>query len=88
MTTLQLHTEIHRALTDLADSESYLQKALHALQSLAKQKMRETKETPPKKLRVDRSRPLPTDKYVGFVSAPHKEDEQALADYMADKYLI
>ncbi len=88
MTTLQLHTEIHRALSALADNENYLQKALSALRKLANQKISEAEEAPVQKLHVDRSRPLPTDKYVGFVKAPRKEDKRVLADYMEEKYGI
>lgn len=58
MTTMQINTEIYRNLGYLADSYSYLHKALYFLKKLSRLKASEAKDTTVKKIHVDRSRPL------------------------------
>lgn len=41
-----------------------------------------------KKIHVDRSRPLPSDKYVGIITASREDDENAREKYLTEKYGI
>lgn len=86
MTAMQINAEIYRNLGYLADSENYLQKALDFLKKLSWQKASESKDTTVKKIHVDRSRPLPTDKYVGIITASREDDEKARGEYLTKKY--
>lgn len=88
MTASQINVEIYRNLSYLADSETYLQKALDSLKKLSRQKRSEAKSGAIKKIHVDRKRLLPTDKYVGIISASREDDEKAREEYMTQKYGI
>lgn len=39
-----------------------------------------------RKIHVDRSRPLPSDKYVGIITASREDDEKAREEYLTEKY--
>lgn len=89
MTAIELNAEIYRNLGYLADSEDYLQAVVNFLKGLAQKKRSKdasTASTPVKKFKVDMSRPLPSDKYVGMLHSTREDDEKAREEYMKEKY--
>lgn len=88
MTALQINAEIYRNLGYLADSETYLQQALNFLRKLSRQKEQDGVNPDVKKIHVDRTRPLPSDKYVGIITSSKEEDEKAREEYLTQKYGI
>lgn len=85
MTATQINAEIYKNLSYLADSEDYMNKVLSYLKKLSLQKSQNSKKQD-EKIRVDLSRPLPSDKYVGLASPNREDDEKALEEYMRKKY--
>lgn len=88
MTALQINAEIYRNLGYLADSETYLQQALNFLRKLSRQKEQDGVNPDVKKIHVDRTRPLPSDKYVGIITSSEEEDKKAREEYLIQKYGI
>lgn len=88
MTTIDINAEIYRNLGYLADSETYLQKALDFLKKLSWQKENDTENSEIKKIHVDRTRPLPSDKYVGIITSSREDDKKARKEYLTKKYGI
>lgn len=86
MTTTQINAEIYQNLGYLADSEDYMKKVLTFLKKLSLQKRSASVNKSTKKIVVDMSRPLPTDKYVGIISSSREDDEKAKEQYMKEKY--
>lgn len=84
---MEINAEIYRNLGYLADNEDYMQTVLNFLKRLSlKKRTTQAKATPVKKFKVDKSRPLPTDKYVGILKTTREDDEKAKEDYMREKY--
>lgn len=81
MTTMQLNAEILRSLSYIEDNEDYLRQVLDFINKLGHKK-----KTPVKKIKVDMSVPLPTDKYVGILKSTREDDAKAKENYMKEKY--
>lgn len=86
MTTMEINAEIYRNLGYLADSETYLRKALDFLEKLSKQKQHDAKTSTGKKMHIEDG-PLPTDKYLDLFSPGSSEDDERLKEkYLRKKY--
>lgn len=84
MTTLQLNNELARQMGLISDNKDLMRKVLDYVKSLTKQmKSAETKTAnySDELIHVDQSIPLPSDKYIGMVSASRENDEKALEEY-------
>lgn len=86
MTATQINAEIYRNLGFLADSETYMQRVLTFLKKLSFEKKSGASKSEVKKITIDRSRPLPTDPFVGIASPNREDDEKARKAYMEEKY--
>lgn len=86
MTATQINAEIYRNLAFLADSETYMQRVLNFLKKLSFEKKNDASKSDVKKITIDRSRPLPTDPFVGMASPNREDDEKAREAYMKEKY--
>lgn len=89
MTALEINAEIYQNLGYLADNVDYMQTVLNFLKKLSLKKRTSTAKAtiaPVTKFKVDMSRPLPTDQYVGILHTTREDDEKAKEDYMKEKY--
>ncbi len=86
MTATQINAEIYKNLGYLADSEAYMQRVLTFLKKLSLEKRSDNSKAEVKKITIDRSRPLPTDPFVGMASPNREDDEKARKAYMEEKY--
>lgn len=89
MTTLQLDNELASQLQLISSNYGLKRKVLDYIKSLTGN----TKKTKTKVsnkddglIHIDPTIPLPSDKFVGMVSASREDDEKALEEYLSEKY--
>lgn len=89
MTTLQLNKELARQMKLISDDKELMRKVLDYVKSLTGQKKNTETQTSigsDDLIHVDFSVPLPSDKYVGMISASREDDKKALEEYLSEKY--
>lgn len=89
MTTLQLDNELDYQMGLIASNYKLKRKVLDYIKSLTAP-LNSAKISAAKHddglIHIDPTIPLPSDKYVGMITAPREDDDKALEDYLSDKY--